>query len=278
MKQALVIDTSREIPFESYKNENIFPVGYRIEDSKGQIYSEREHIHSIHTNDLISVLNEDKKAQIYAPSIKDFVELYTFLAEEYNSLVSIHSSYFTPAVFEHALIAKKMVSGITIDLIDTPTISSAAGIFTCEMAKFIPQAKNINDIRKRAIDLNKNIVSYTITQNENLMEEEKGNISKNKILPFVFKNYILYHYFHSQWNIVMNNRILKNVFREMTNRINLSLKTKEISYVFYSFSSIFKKESKDVLRKFRKISKTETLQSLISRYLLGKDFISIAFI
>ncbi len=278
MKQAIVIDSSREIPLELYRNEHIFPVGYSIEDSKKESHYERESVDKLHTDELISIINGDKKARIFAPNIKEFVELYTFLAEEYDSLISIHSSYFTPAVYEHALVAKKMVSGITIDLVDSPTIGSAAGLFTSELIKFIPKASTINDIRKKAIDLNRNINAYTITENDKLVKEVKDRENVLKSSSFPLKNYNLYHYFHTNWEIISTNRKSKNLFKDINSRINLTNKTKEITKVFYSTSSNHIRETKETLRRIRKVEKTETHQSIISRYLLGKDFSSIAFL
>ena len=278
MKQAIVIDSSREIPLELYRNEHIFPVGYSIEDSKKEFHYERESVDNLHTDEMISVVNGDKKARIFAPDIKEFVELYTFLAEEYDSLISIHSSYFTPAVYEHALVAKKMVSGITIDLVDSPTIGSAAGLFTSELINFAPKASNINEIRKKAIDLNRNINAYTITENDKLVKEVKDRENVPKSSSFPLRNYNLYHYFHTNWEIISTNRKSRNLFKDVNSRINLTSKTKEISKVYYSTSSNHVRETKETLRRIRKVEKTETHQSLISRYLLGKDFSSIAFL
>lgn len=278
MKQAIVIDSSREIPQELLENENIYPVGYLIEDSKGAIFREREHIKRLQTENLVTLVNKDRKARIYSPSIKDFVELYTFLAEEYESLISIHSSYFTPIVFEHALLAKKMVSGLTIDLIDSQTMGPASGLFTSELIKFIPGANNINDIRKKAIDLNKHISSYTITTNEVLVKETKEKSSWMKGLPFSSKNFYLYHYFHTNWDNISSNKKAHHLFKEMNNRISITNKTKEINQIYYSSSSGFMPETKDIVKRIKKIPKTETTQSLISRFLLGRDYSSIAFL
>ncbi|MCE7741411.1 MAG: hypothetical protein GOP50_03045, partial [Candidatus Heimdallarchaeota archaeon] len=265
MKQAIVIDSSREIPQDLYNNPNIFPVGYAIEDSQEQVFSERTHAHELQTEELISVVNQDKTAKIFAPNIKEFVELYTFLAEEYESLISIHSSYFTPAVYEHALVAKKMVSGITIDLVDSPTIGPAAGLFAAELVNFIPDAKNINDIRKKAIELNKNIYAYVITENEHLIRENTDRNNQERSFPFSQKNYILYHYSHSNWEIISTNRNSRNLFREKHDRINITSKTKKIKQVYYSSNASLMKDTKEVAKRIRKASRTETKQSLISR-------------
>ncbi|MHA1199082.1 MAG: DegV family protein [Candidatus Heimdallarchaeaceae archaeon] len=278
MKQAIVIDSSREIPSELYNNQDIFPVGYAIEDSNEQIILERAHAHELQTARLISVVNQDKKAKIFAPHIKEFVELYTFLAEEYESLISIHSSYFTPAVFEHALVAKKMVSGIAIDLVDSPLIGSAAGLFAAELVNFVPNAKNINDIRKKAIDLNKSIKSYVITENEHLIRDDTDRTNQQSNFPLSMKNYNLYHYSHTKWEHISSNRNSRNLFREIHERITSTGKTKKIKQAYFSSSPNFMRDTKEVIRRIRKASKTETEQSLISRYLLGKEYSSIAFL
>jgi hypothetical protein len=278
MKQAIVIDSSREIPSKYTNNKDIFPLGYSLQDSKGQIYQERIHTHELNTAELLSIVNNDKKTQIFAPSIKEFVELYTFLAEEYDSLISIHSSQFTPAVFEHALVAKKMVSGISIDLIDSPTIGPAAGLFVAELVDFIPKAKTINDIRKKSIELNRYIHSFTVTECDLLGEicEKKGASSKG--FPLTPKSYNLYHYTHSDWEKVSNNRNSRTLFKDLYGRMSIERKNKGINQIFYSSSTSFMRDAKDVLRRIRKVDKTETSQSLISRYLFGRDFSSIAFL
>jgi len=278
MKQAIVIDSSREIPVELATNADIYPLGYSLQDSKGQIYRERIHTHELNTAELVSIVNKDKKAQIFAPNIKDFVELYTFLAEEYDSLISIHSSQFTPAVFEHALVAKKMVSGIIIDVVDSQTIGPAAGLFTAELVGFLPIAKSINDIRKKAIELNKYIHSFTVTDCNNLQQVSEVKGSSSKGFSLSFKNYNLYHYFHTNWELVSNNKNSRTLFKDIHGKMNLVHKTKEIKQIYYSSSTSFNKDTKDVLRRIRKVNKTETNQSLISRYLFGRDYSSIAFL
>ena len=278
MNTAIVIDTSRELDQDLYENYNIYPIGYMLEDSNGEKISERVSVRRLQTSELITQAKRDRKAKIYAPSIKDFVELYTYLAEEYDSLISIHSSLVTPAVFDNALVAKKLVSEIKIDVIDTQTFGSASGLFVEELAKLIPGAKNINEIRKDAINLNKHLNSFIISRNDELTSI---GLRSSNLLSFVtssFRPYTLYQYFHNNWQELKRSRNMRFLVNEVKNSVEIIMKAKDIHNIYYSSSWEFSRELKGILKIFNKIENTESSQSLVSYFLLGRNYFDISFI
>jgi fatty acid-binding protein DegV len=278
MKPAIVIDTSREIPYDLYDVHNIYPIVYYVLNSDNEKINERIDIQLLQTPKLISTLKRDRKSKIFAPSIKDFVELYTYLSEEFDTLISIHSSLHTPAVFENALIAKKMVSEISIDIIDSPTLGSSAGLFVEELGKIISGAKNINEIRKEAINLNKYIHSYVLSRNVNLTSEGESKIKSQTSLKKFLNPYVIHHFFHGEWDETKKGRSSNVLFKDMKNGLEIVYKAKELKSIYYSSTSEFEKEIEDILGSFTIPNVRKTPVSLIKHLLLGKNYCEIAFI
>lgn len=278
MKPAIVIDTSREIPREFYDVHNIFPIGYFLVDSKGIKHKEQLHIHEFQTRKLITKASKDKKANIYSPSIKDFVQLYTYLAEDFDTLISIHSSFFTPVVFENALVAKKMVSDISIDVIDTPTFGSSSGLFVEELAKIVSGARTINTIRKEAITLNKYINSYILSRNLNLTSDGKEKIQSPVSLKSSLDPYVIHHYFHGNWEVTRTNRNFKTLFKDIKIGLELIYQAKEIKSIYYSTIPKFEKEIENILESFTIPNVRKATDSLPKYYLIGNNYFEIAFI
>ena len=278
MNTAIVIDSSTQISHKLYSKYNIYPLGYVIKDSNNEIHHERDKIQTLETKKLLSIISKDKQAELFAPSIKDFVEIYTFLAEEFDSLISVHSSLATPVVFENALVAKKMVSEITIDVIDTHTLGSSSGLFVEELSKFISTAKNINEIRKEAINLDKHINSFVISRNEHLNSDELKKIEWRKSLTMSFKSFFLYNYFHTNWSPISDNRNTKNLFNDIQEELEVITRTKDLKIIYYSYSSNFSSDAKTILNRLKKSQQTESDQSLVASYLLGNNYFDISFI
>jgi fatty acid-binding protein DegV len=278
MKPAIVIDTSREIPREFYDVYNIFPIGYFLVDSKGNKFKEQLHIHEFQTKELLSKATKDRSTNIYSPSIKDFVELYTYLAEDFDTLISVHSSFFTPVVFENALVAKKMVSDISIDVIDSPTFGSSSGLFVEELAKIVSGARTINRIRKEAITLNKYINSFVLSRNLNLTSEGEVKLQTSNGLKSFLDPYVIHHYFHGHWEITNTNRKFKTLFKDIKMGLELIYQAKEIKSIYYSTTPKFEEEIEDILESFTIPNVRRSVDSLPKYYLIGNNFFEIAFI
>jgi fatty acid-binding protein DegV len=277
MNTAIVIDTSREVPSKLYEIFNIYPLGYVIEDSKGNKYEERTKIQEIQTSKLLSVIKKDKKSKLLAPSIKDYVELYTYLAEEYKSLISIHSSLSTPAVFENAIVAKKIVSDVNIDIIDTQTLGTSSGIFIEELAKKIPESENINEIRKEAIRLDKKITSYILTRSDQLSNLRVGKIKKTSSLISSLKPYIFYQFSYGKWSEEGKNRSSKILVEEIKERVNEIKNIKEIKNFYYSSDREFSKGINPILKVFKNDNFEKITPSLVSYFLLGKESFNFSY-
>lgn len=279
MKTAIVIDTSREIPSEWYTLYNIYPLGYIVKDSNNVEHVERVHIQTVRTKELIELLCKDRKSSLLAPSIKDFVELYTYLAEEYDSIISLHSSLVTPAVFENALVAKKLVSEITIDIIDTHTFGASSGLFTEEIAKFVSKKnRTINEIRKEAINLNKHISSIILSRNDqlNAIGLRKGGLYSS--LTSSFRPYVLYQEVHSNWETIKRGRNIKSLNDEILERIEIVNTAKEIKTSYLTHHGVFARHIGKIKNIISESNIVEPSPSLITHYLLGKNYVDFAFL
>ena len=278
MNTAIVIDTSREIPSQWYELYNIFPLGYVVQDSSGQKHSERVQIQSIRTPELIEILCKDKKSQLLSPSIKEFVELYTYLAENFDSIVSLHSSLVTPAIFENAIIAKKLVSEIEIDIIDTHTFGASSGLFVEELAKLLPEAKKISEIRKEALNLNKHISSIVLSKNDqlNTIGLRKGGWYSS--ITSSLRPYVLYQEVHGNWNTIKRGRNVGSLNDEILKRIEIVNKAKEIKTAYLTHHGIFERNIKKIRNIVSQSNVVETSPSLVTHYLLGKTYIDFSFL
>ena len=278
MNTAIVIDTSREFPDKWYSLYNIYPLGYVIEDSSGQRHIERTQIQSIRTPELVELVCEDRKSKLLAPSIKDFVELYTFLSENYDSIVSLHSSNITPAVFENALVAKKLVSEIDIDIIDSHTFGASSGIFVEELAKFIMEAKNINEIRKEAISLNKRISSIILSKNDQLNTIGLRKGSWHTAFTSTFRPYVMYRELYGKWETIKRGRNIKSFVKEIIKRVEIVNRDKEIKTVYITYHGTLSKNVRKIRSIVSETNIVETNPSLITHYLLGENYIDFAFL
>lgn len=278
MNTAIVIDTSREVPDKWYSLYNIYPLGYVIEDSTGQKHVERTQIQSVRTPELVELICQDRKSNLLAPSIKDFVELYTYLSENYDSIISLHSSNITPAVFENAIVAKKLVSEIDIDIIDSHTFGASSGLFVEELAKFIMEAKNINEIRKEAISLNKHISSIILSKNDQLNTIGLRKASWHTAFTSSFRPYVLYQELSGRWETIKRGRNIKSFVNEIIKRVEIVNQAKEIKTVYITHHGTLSKNVRKIERVVSNSSIVETNPSLITHYLLGENYIDFAFL
>ncbi len=278
MNTAIVIDTSREVPDKWYSLYNIYPLGYVIEDSTGQKHVERTQIQSVRTPELVELVCQDRKSNLLAPSIKDFVELYTYLSENYDSIISLHSSNITPAVFENAIVAKKLVSEIDIDVIDSHTFGASSGLFVEELAKFIMEAKNINEIRKEAISLNKHISSIILSKNDQLNTIGLRKGSWHTAFTSSFRPYVLYQELNGRWETIKRGRNINSFVNEIIKRVEIVNQAKEIKTVYITHHGTLSKNVKKIERVISNSNVVETNPSLITHYLLGENYIDFAFL
>ncbi|MHA1550986.1 MAG: DegV family protein [Candidatus Heimdallarchaeaceae archaeon] len=278
MNTAIVIDTSREIPNQWYSLYNIYPVGYVIEDSNGQRHIERTQIQTVRTPELVKLVSEDRNSALLAPSIKDFVELYTYLSENFEAIVSLHSSNITPAVFENALVAKKLVSEVDIDIIDSHTFGASSGIFVEELAKFIMEAKNINEIRKEAISLNKHISSIILSKNDQLNTIGLRKGTWHTAFTSTFRPYVLYQESYGKWETVKRGRNIKSFVNEIIKRVEIVNRAKEIKTAYITHHGALSRNVRRIKDIVSNTSIVETNPSLVTHYLLGKNYIDFAFL
>jgi len=276
METAIVIDSSIQFPAKWYDLYHIYPIGYVVRDSDGNKHLERETITALKTEELRELLIKDKNAELLAPSVKDFVELYTFLSENFEHVISVHSSLFTPAVFENAILAKKLVSEVTIDIIDTHTFAAASSLFMDYLSHTTLAAQKINDIRKAAISYDKYIQAFIIAKNDLLNIVGIRKTTWLTGLTVAFRPNVLYNYYQSQWKELARSRSTKRLINEINTRINLFEKVKEPVKVYMCGEGESLKLKESFIGLFEGLKIVEVEPSLVSSYLLNHDFFSIA--
>lgn len=278
MKSAIVVDTFVEVRPDLFSYYDIYPIGYVVVDSNNEKHYERKTIRELRTAELRFLLNRDKKAQLLAPSLKDFVELYTYLTEDFDSIISIHSALFTPAVFENAILAKKLVSGASIDIIETHCFSSASGLFLEQLVRTIENAKRINEVRKAAINNNRGIEAFVIARQDllNLVGLRKTTWLTG--ITTTIRPFVLYHFYNGEWKEVIRSRSTKGMIEHIKKRLELVTDVKTLQKAAISSTSDFIQEKESIMNLLSNIKMTTYEPSLVSYYLLNKSYVSIAFI
>ncbi|MHA1304377.1 MAG: DegV family protein [Candidatus Heimdallarchaeaceae archaeon] len=278
MEVAIVTDTSREIPHEYFQAYNIFPLGYYLQDSTGKIFPERHSIYELQTDKLLDIVHKDKNATLFSPTLKDFVELYTFLAEDFSHIISFHSSMFTPVVFENALLAKKLVAEISVDVIDTHTFGCSSGLVLEQLAKAIFKAKSINMIRKESLSLHNRIQSLLATRNDKfgIVGLRKSSWLTN--IGLKLKPWSLYHLLHDDWSCIKTTRVPKNLVEETERRIKTLMQAKDLTQVYYYASDKMRRETKGIMETLEDLNLTKTSYSLVSYFLASDEVFDIALI
>ncbi|MHA1205437.1 MAG: DegV family protein [Candidatus Heimdallarchaeaceae archaeon] len=276
MEIAIVTDTSRALPSQLYKLYNIYPLGYYLEDSKGTIFAERVSAQEVQTDKLLTIAEKDKNAQLYSPTVKDFVELYTFLEEDFDHIISFHSSLFTPTVFENAILAKKVVSDITVDVLDTYSFESSSGLILNQLAKKIQDAESINEIRKESFSLHGRTHSQLLTKNDQFNKIGLRRVTFLSNIKSAFVPWNLYLFKQSNWDLVKNSRSIKTLQSEMETRLISLEKSKDLKFCYYSSSKRLNKEVKELLEKLDNLYVEETPQTLVSYFLTSEYSMNIS--
>jgi len=276
MDIAIVTDTSRALPPNLYKLYNIYPLGYYLEDYKGKIFEERVSAQEVQTEKLLTIAEKNKNAQLYSPTVKDFVELYTFLEEEFDHIISFHSSLFTPIVFENAILAKKVVSDITVDILDTYSFESSSGLILNQLAKKIQDAESINEIRKESFSLHARTHSQLLTKNDQLNKIGLRRVTFLSNIKSAFVPWNLYLFKQSNWDLAKNSRSMKSLQSEMETRLISLEKSKDLKFCYYSSSKKLNKEVEGLLEKLDNLYVEKTPQSLVSYFLTSEYSMNIS--
>ncbi len=274
MDIAIVSDSSRKLAPKMYSEYNIFPLGYYLEDSKGKLHVERKTIWDLKTEELIKIAYSDKKAKLFAPTLKDYVELYTYLGEKYDHIISLHSSLFTPAVFENAILAKKLVSEIPIDVLDTKTFGCAANLLLEKLALSVAEKDNINEIKKEFFSLQNRIISIIVTKDDNfqIIGLKKASWIENIVR---IKPWALYNFIHNEWKKSKTARGQKGLLKEAHKKLEAITKTKDLTAIYYYSSGILEKETETFLENYSEYYPRGCGFSLVSYYLLSNNVFDI---
>ncbi len=90
--------------------------------------------------------------QVDAPSVDDYVTVYTHLARTYDAIISIHASQVLSKSWENALVAAEQMKGhLPVEVIDSRTLDAAQGMVVRAAARIIETMDDDLDTIIRAV-------------------------------------------------------------------------------------------------------------------------------
>ena len=151
-------------------------------------------------------------------------------------------------------------------------------MFIEEIAKYVPKALKISNIRKESFSINRHLQSLLMTRNDQL---NVVGLRKNSWLSGLrssFQPFSLYQYIHSNWQIIKKTRTSQPIIEYIDQLVQILTKAKDLDYAYYVVNAEDKKEINKMLKQYGKIKFIESPKSLVSIYLLGQNSFSIALI
>ncbi|MCR3922942.1 MAG: DegV family protein [Firmicutes bacterium] len=111
------------------------------------------------------------------PSPADFESVYKRVTEAGDSIISIHISSHLSGTYQSAMIAKDMLEGMDIEVIDAETSSMALGLIVIEAARAVKEGKSKDEIMNQVqAHLKKVKVYFAVDTLEYL--QKNGRIGK----------------------------------------------------------------------------------------------------
>lgn len=147
-------------------------------------------------------LEKSEVSKTSQPAPVEFATVYSELSAGGNSIISIHLSSALSGTFQSARMAKEMVPGADIEVIDTKSVSMGLGLIVLEAARAAGEGKTKEDILKIVSGMVSNIQVFFIVDTLEYMARG-GRIGKAQaflgsilnIKPLLFlKDGIVYPY------------------------------------------------------------------------------------
>ncbi len=152
---AIVTDSTCDLPGELLDRYPIYPVSLAVTFGEDQ-FLDKKTIAPDQFYRMLEELGEDEEFPSSSqPSVGQFKETYSFLLENYDSIISLHISGGLSGTVEAARKAANEVDEEKISVVDTKQLSTSLGLLVREVAKELKPESNRTDLVELARDLSK---------------------------------------------------------------------------------------------------------------------------
>jgi DegV family protein with EDD domain len=143
-KIAIVTDSTSDIPKDLLESKDLTAIPLSV------IFKEATYLDDgkeITIEDFYTKLKtEDDLPTTTQPTPKDFVETYTSLLENYDSILSVHISKKMSGTINSAELAKQQMPDADIEIFDSELVHMPLGFLALEAAKMAKDGKSRNEI------------------------------------------------------------------------------------------------------------------------------------
>ncbi len=143
-KIAIVTDSTSDLPKDLLKSDNIISIPLSV------IFKEATYLDDgkeISIEDFYAKLKtEDDLPTTTQPTPKDFVETYTSLLKEYDSILSIHISKKMSGTINSAELAKQQMPDADIEIFDSELVHMPLGFVALAAAGMVKDGKSRDEI------------------------------------------------------------------------------------------------------------------------------------
>lgn len=171
---AIVTDSTADLP-EDYIKEydiNIVPLKVFFGDKEYKDWIE------LKPQQFYKLLKEEKHfPRTSQPSPAEFEEVYKNLAQRYDTIISLHISSKLSGTYQSALVAKQMINGADIEVIDTQVTSMVLGCIVLEAARAAQKGLNKKEILETITRVKENIKVFFVVDTLKYLEKG-GRIGK----------------------------------------------------------------------------------------------------
>lgn len=157
MKIAVVSDSTAYIPKELIEKYNIYTIPLSV-GFGDDFYREEVDISVERFYEKVKEASELPTTS--QPSLGSFVQLYESLAEQYDTVISIHLSKQLSGTYEASISAGKMVDNLDVFSFDSAISAMPQGFYVLEAAEMVKQGKSIDEIMDRLNVMKETMIAY----------------------------------------------------------------------------------------------------------------------
>lgn len=146
----IVTDSTADLPDRLYKEHDIRMVPLNVHFGE-EVY--RDHIDIKSSEFYTKLVSSKDHPRTSQPSPGDFLELYKELTADGDHVVSVHLSGALSGTLQSAALAKEMLPGATIELVDTRSGSLGIGLVALAAARAAKAGKSAQDVAAEAREI-----------------------------------------------------------------------------------------------------------------------------
>jgi DegV family protein with EDD domain len=144
-KIAIVTDSTAYIPKENLRDLPVFTIPLHVIWGDDMYRDNVDITQNVFYERLGSSKTMPSTSQ---PSPQEFVELYKTVAKDYDEILSIHISSQLSGTFDSAIQAKKILSGLKIEVIDSKSTSMGLGFLVLMAARNAQAGDNLQKCKE----------------------------------------------------------------------------------------------------------------------------------